>query len=493
MNMGEKIIIFGAGNFGRDALHYYGSRNIVAFADNDTDKAGQYYCGKPIWTFEELCDVKGCYKTVIALNDYQDVAEQCKKNGFTDYFIFNPQYSRLIEDIMLTFDFEGRRVVIIGVEDYAGVLIDNLLSHYKVKSIMVSDTEGAPAIGSCISGYTVYEYRKVKNDADIVIVASQERAYELQAYLNRVEKNGICILNPFVQKRYYPEDKLVFIPGNSRSETTEEQFAKSIEQNLHKRQIDGYFDELSIEPPLFEHIEIETINRCNGTCDFCPVSAAHDIREKKLMEESVFRSIIEQLSDLDYSGRLAIFSNNEPFLDKRIIDFNKYARQILKKARIHLFTNGSLLTLEKFIEIIPFLDELIIDNYNQELQMNDKPKKIYEYCMSHPELRKKVTIVMRKEREILTTRGGDAPNRKNLKSYGDVKCVLPYLQMVIRPDGKVSLCCNDPYGKETLGDVTKQSLYDIWYGKAFNEIRRKLGNGRAGMEHCKYCDTFNVF
>lgn len=493
MNMDEKIVIFGAGNFGREALHYYGSRNVAAFADNDTGKAGQYYCGKPVWNFEELCGVKGCYKIVIALNDYHGVVEQFKENGFTDYLIFNPQYSHLLEAILFSFDFSGRRVVVIGAEDYAGVLIDNILSCHKVKSITITDAEGSPAIGSCIGGYSVYEYGKAKTDEDVVIVASQERAYELQAYLNRTEKNDICILNPFVQTRYYPEEKLVVVPGNSRSEMTEEQYVKSTEQNPHKRQINGYFRELSIETPLFEHIEIETINRCNGTCDFCPVSATHDIREKKIMDESVFKSIIDQLAELDYSGRLATFSNNEPFLDKRIIEFNKYARQRLKKARIHLFTNGSLLSLEKFIDIIPYLDELIIDNYNQNLEMNDKPQKIYEYCMLHPEFRKKVTIVMRKEKEILTTRGGDAPNRNNMKCYGDVKCVLPYLQMIIRPDGKVSLCCNDPYGKVTLGDVTKQSLCDIWYGEAFNEVRKRLGNGRACMEHCKYCDTFNVF
>lgn len=493
MNKSEKIVIFGAGNFGREALRFYGSRNIVAFADNNADRAGQYYCGKPVWNFDEICDVKEYYKTIIALNDYPGVVEQLEENGFTDYLVFNPQYAQLIEAIILSFDFEDKSVVIIGVEDYAGVLIDNLLSCCKVRSITISDVEGTSAIGSCISGYIVREYGKVKKDADIVIVASQERAYELQAYLNRTEKRHIDILNPFVQKRYYPEDKLVVIPGNSRVQMTEEQFADSAEKNPHKRQINGYFKELSIETPLFEHIEIETVNRCNGTCDFCPVSATHDIREKKIMEESVFKSIIDQLADLDYSGRLATFSNNEPFLDKRIIEFNKYARQKLKKARLHLFTNGSLLTVNKFMEILPFLDELIIDNYNQELQMNDRPREIYEYCKCHPELRKKVTIVMRKEKEILTTRGGDAPNRTQLKSYGDVKCVLPYLQMVIRPDGKVSLCCNDPYGKETLGDVTKQSLCDIWFGKEFNEVRRRLWNGRAGMEHCRYCDTFNVF
>ena len=39
-----------------------------------------------------------------------------------------------------------------------------------------------------------------------------------------------------------------------------------------------------------------------------------------------------------------------------------------------------------------------------------------------------------------------------------MSCILPYKQMIIRPDGKTSLCCNDPYGKNTLADVNKMTL-----------------------------------
>lgn len=58
-----------------EALRFYGSRNFVAFADI----AGQYYCGKPIWTFDEICDVKDYYKSVIALNEVEE-----EKSGNSD-------------------------------------------------------------------------------------------------------------------------------------------------------------------------------------------------------------------------------------------------------------------------------------------------------------------------------------------------------------------------------------------------------------------------
>ena len=78
--------------------------------------------------------------------------------------------------------------------------------------------------------------------------------------------------------------------------------------------------------------------------------------------------------------------------------------------------------------------------------------------MTSTELKKKVTIVMRKPHEILTSRGGDAPNRTHTATYPDIKCALPFKQLIVRPDGKVSLCCNDPYGKCTLGDLNIEGV-----------------------------------
>ena len=58
---------------------------------------------------------------------------------------------------------------------------------------------------------------------------------------------------------------------------------------------------------------------------------------------------------MQYSGRLTTFSNNEPLLDDRIIEFNKYAKEHLPKARIHMYTNGTLFTPDKFKELVEAL------------------------------------------------------------------------------------------------------------------------------------------
>ncbi len=256
---------------------------------------------------------------------------------------------------------------------------------------------------------------------------------------------------------------------------------KETEESLRKNYDAG-------RQPLFSSIEIEVINRCNGICPFCPVNRNTDPRKSKKMDEELFKKIIDELGELKYSGRLALHSNNEPFLDSRIIEFAKYAREHVPHAHLYMYTNGTLLTMEKFKAIIPSLDRLVIDNYDDELKLIENVANIHEYCRKDRKLNKKVEIHVRKIHEVLNTRGGQSPNnnkRKTLKA----SCILPYKQMVVRPDGKTSLCCNDPYGKYTLADLNRMSLQEAWYSQRYENIRKKLRQGRAGVKLCRYCDT----
>ena len=65
---------------------------------------------------------------------------------------------------------------------------------------------------------------------------------------------------------------------------------------------------------MFSSVEIEVINRCNGICPFCPVNRNKDPRKLKKMDEKLFKKIMDELGEIHYSGRLALHSNNEPFL-----------------------------------------------------------------------------------------------------------------------------------------------------------------------------------
>lgn len=241
--------------------------------------------------------------------------------------------------------------------------------------------------------------------------------------------------------------------------------------------------------PVFEEIEIETLNRCNGTCDFCPVNANEPQRVYHKMTKELFQKIIQDLVEVNYRGKISLFSNNEPFLDERIIEFHKYAKSKLPKAHFSLYTNGSLLDKEKFMTIISYLDELHIDNYNDDRNVNPGLKEVYEYLNDNPDLKRKVTFHLRLQHEILTSRGGQAPNKKNSKALR-TKCLLPYRMMVIRPDGKVSLCCNDALGKYTLGDAANNSIIAIWNSEEYRKIRSSMRkNGRKKLMLCSSCDT----
>jgi radical SAM protein with 4Fe4S-binding SPASM domain len=254
-----------------------------------------------------------------------------------------------------------------------------------------------------------------------------------------------------------------------------------------KARIDEY---LSLaENPMFHVIEIETLNRCNSTCSFCPVNKNDDPREFKKMDEALFFKIIEELSILNYSNRVALFSNNEPLLDKRIYDWLPKVREMLPNAFLLMYSNGTLLDIEKFEKLIPYLDQLFIDNYTDTHSLHDNVKEVLEHWQKHPKEGHQFEVSIRKLTETLTTRGGEAPNKVDIPSLRS-SCLLPFEQMVVRPDGKVSLCCADALGKITLGDLSEQTIEEVWQSQKIKTYRKLIAEGRDKISICKSCDVF---
>ena len=240
-------------------------------------------------------------------------------------------------------------------------------------------------------------------------------------------------------------------------------------------------------------VEIETVNRCNGTCPFCPVNVNQPQRPYAKMSEELFRKIIDDLAGMNYANGIALFSNNEPFLDERIIDFHRYANEKLPRAIFHLYTNGSLLTFEKFIALMPYLDLLIIDNYNDKKEINTPElRRIYDYLQTDEEMSRRVNFCFRLQNEVLTSRGGQAPNKQGNSDRRalNVVCALPFRQLIIRPTGEISLCCNDPLGKYTLGNLNTQTISEVWNSEQYRAIRMDMmTNARKNLMLCCDCDS----
>jgi radical SAM protein with 4Fe4S-binding SPASM domain len=66
----------------------------------------------------------------------------------------------------------------------------------------------------------------------------------------------------------------------------------------------------------------------------------------------------------------------------------------------------------------------------------------------------------------------------------------PFYNLPIKPDGKISLCCNDALGKMTMGDLSKEGVLDIWLGSKYQQIRKAMLKGRKFISLCSSCDAF---
>ena len=88
--MNSKMVLFGCGKIGYEALSFFGSENVECFCDNNPKLAGSEIYGKNIISFEEL---NAKYKDAIIMicADYRhscEILKQCEAGGIFDYLYY---------------------------------------------------------------------------------------------------------------------------------------------------------------------------------------------------------------------------------------------------------------------------------------------------------------------------------------------------------------------------------------------------------------------
>jgi radical SAM protein with 4Fe4S-binding SPASM domain len=133
---------------------------------------------------------------------------------------------------------------------------------------------------------------------------------------------------------------------------------------------------------------------------------------------------------------------------------------------------------------------MVINNYAPEQVLHKNIQEVIAYLEAErPDLAAQLTVGYRSKEEVKTNRAGNAPNRKQLPTIFRSRCAYSFFQMVVRPDGRVSLCCNDSLGQETLGDVTARGLRAAWNDPARQEIQELMKAGRHKIDLCATCDN----
>lgn len=239
------------------------------------------------------------------------------------------------------------------------------------------------------------------------------------------------------------------------------------------------------------YVAVETINRCNGSCAFCPANHFVEQRPYAKMDEEMFEKILAEISSWDnWNGVFSLYVNNEPFVDNRMVDFLHKARKTLPKAKMLLFTNGTLLTIDIMKKISKDVDVMYINNYSEKYSLHENIKDIYRYVRKHEDEFRNIDILIQKRyvKEVLTNRAGESPNKhKAIKTIDDI-CMVPYTDLTIYPNGQVGLCCSDVLEKMNFGNIEQDTLLNIYNSKEMKSIRKKMANGRKNIPICSNCD-----
>ncbi len=244
---------------------------------------------------------------------------------------------------------------------------------------------------------------------------------------------------------------------------------------------------------LFNSVLVENTSRCNRKCSYCPNSTVG--RPEVDMDINLYYKIVDELSEICYSGRFTPHFYGEPLLDERMLELIKYARRKLPRANIVIFTNGDLLDYDLFCKLMDAgTDYFQISQHSKEMSKN--LKDLFNK-LDRKTIKKRIKFINMYKKKDLINRGGivNLPKQNCIKMfikkiYRWVKPVCFVDGITIDYEGNCVLCCNDYLSSVSFGNVKNESIVDIWNKSEYEDIRYQLKiKNKKTLEICKRCEN----
>jgi len=267
-------------------------------------------------------------------------------------------------------------------------------------------------------------------------------------------------------------------------------------------------------PGLPDIVQIESTNRCNAKCVFCPRDDM--ARRQGDMDFDLFRKIVDECVELGIT-HVRVHNYGEPFLDKQLVEKVRYAKT-RGIAQVGMISNGSLISEPLARGMI----DAGLDAIN--ISVDAGGREVFESTRVHlkyDEVIGNIQTLVRLRRDLGQTRpklilsfvrqGNSADEHAFIEEWrgvadkihitdlhnwagtlhtnSDVRypCYRLWLTFTVLWDGRVSLCCADFDGRHVLGDLRTSTIREIWNSPAYRAVRREhLDSG--GPEICRSCD-----
>jgi sulfatase maturation enzyme AslB (radical SAM superfamily) len=269
-------------------------------------------------------------------------------------------------------------------------------------------------------------------------------------------------------------------------------------------------------PPQPRYIQLETIIGCDADCPFCPQKKIE--RKPVIMPKSIWKKVVDETRGLGITYRP--FLQNEALIDKRLPEIIAYIKED-PTARVEINTNAGLLDekrgdriIEAGIDLVRFsvdafspetfakcrvgLDyRTVVDNINRfiEAVSRRRVRVVTEVRMIDMELNK------HEQQDFIDYWSERADRALIVPLYhwpweAGVEmvrkpCIKMREEMFFYTDGRAVLCCWDIVGRAVIGDVTKETVLEIWNGAVRRRYAESLARGeRDRIELCSRCDAY---
>lgn len=296
-------------------------------------------------------------------------------------------------------------------------------------------------------------------------------------------------------------------------------------KNNHENYIDQFKKNLNKYTDYPRKISIETHVNCNAKCFFCPYPTS--TRQGEILEENVVDKIFKDLKDipLEHKYELIFCRINEPFLDKRVIEYVKRAERELKNARQMFWSNGTMInkhvidTLkdinnsilyisfnssdeEQHKELMGFGLKKVLKNldYVHTLKTNNTFKPQVKLTIINNDLKtqtqefvsQRYPLFTSNVREYFEWRGENFKNeskflKNEINDAEDLPC-NQYFDLHLLANNMQTFCCIDENGM--LGernDIRKNHILDLYNLK--REFRLN-STKRKNIDKCKNCNFY---
>ena len=353
-----------------------------------------------------------------------------------------------------------------------------------------------------------------------------------------------------------PVSNLAYIARVTKSVVTN--VTNALRTTTLKRTIDTAYNVVrttswkkGLEYPVM--VAIETTNKCNATCWFCPITegskrppddliqlgkrknqpvaeaepddgTTFNLMERPLggMTDELFAKIIDDCREFPLR-RIEPYLHGEPFMDRKILDRIEYINQKLPRTQVHIFTNGSLLTaktVERLRELdlasmVISLNTAVPEKYNAIMGLDWKKtlvnlERVAEANRSNKRVADRFVMRMTAPKETtdaeidrfrkLANHMGARAVIVSLHNYkGDINSERPVPEfpcyfvddLDILYDGNTALCCMDHDGEYGWGDVKQHSVLQVFNSPTAQRYRKLMREDRRKeLTPCSDCNMF---